>query len=102
MSKKRRHFTAQQKVEAIKEHLINKTPVSDICDRLEITTGHYYQWQSDFFTNGEQAFVKENNKQGKLVKAKIEKFETDMAKRNEAIAELLDENIRLKKQHGLI
>lgn len=102
MSKKRRHFTAQQKVEAVKEHLINKTPVSDICDKLKISTGHYYQWQTDFFTNGEQAFVKENNKKSKQEKAKIEKFETDMAKRNEAIAELLEENIRLKKQHGLI
>lgn len=101
MSKKRRQFTAQQKVEAVKEHLVNKVPVSDICDKLGISTGHYYQWQTDFFTNGERAFVKENNKQRKLAEAKIEKLECDMVKRNEAIAELLEDNMRLKKKHGL-
>jgi len=102
MSKKRRQFTAQQKVEAVKEHLVNKVAVSDICDKYGIATGHYYKWQADFFTNGERAFVKENNKEVKAVGTKLEKLESDMVKRNEAIALLLEDNIKLKKQHGLV
>ena len=102
MSKKRRNFTAQQKVEAVKKHLVNKEPVSDICDELGISTSHYYQWQSEFFANGEQAFCRDNKKSAKKNQGKIQKLESDMAKRNEAIAELLEDNIRLKKQHGLI
>jgi len=102
MSRIRRNFTPQQKVEAVKKHLVNKVPVSDVCDELGITTGHYYQWQSDFFANGEQAFSKGKKKESKQNLAKIEKLQSDMAKRNEAIAELLEDNIRLKKKHGLI
>ena len=101
MSKKRRHFTSQEKVKAVKEHLVNKVAISDICDQYGITTSHYYKWQGDFFTNGEKAFEKPNKK-SKLKEQKIDKLEKEMNKRNEAIAFLLEDNIQLKKQHGLI
>ncbi|MBF0584784.1 MAG: transposase, partial [Magnetococcales bacterium] len=33
MEKKRRRYSPQEKTAILREHLINKVPVSDICDR---------------------------------------------------------------------
>ena len=102
MSKKRRHFSAQQKVQAIKKHLIDQTPVSDICDELKITTTLFYRWQTDFFENGEKAFVKESDSRLKKASEKNNSLEQNLTKKNDIIAELVEENIRLKKKNGLI
>lgn len=102
MSKKRRHFTAQQKVQAIKKHLIDRVAISDICDELEITTTLFYRWQTDFFENGEKAFVKESDSRLKKVTQKNSSLESNLTQKNGVIAELVEENIRLKKRNGLI
>ncbi len=52
MSKKRRNFTAEQKVAFIRKHLIEKVPVSDICDEARINATQFYKWQTEFFENG--------------------------------------------------
>jgi len=101
MTKKRRHFTSQEKVKAVKEHLVNKTPISDICDSYGITTSHYYKWQSEFFTNGTKAFEK-TSKESKVKEQKMIRLEKELNQRNEAIAFLVEDNIKVKKQHGLI
>ena len=33
MTRQRRHFSPEQKVALLREHLIDKVPVSDICER---------------------------------------------------------------------
>ena len=37
MSKRhRRHFTAEQKADILRRHLVDKVPVSDLCDELKL------------------------------------------------------------------
>ena len=35
-SKKRRHFSAEQKADVVRRHLVGKTPVSDLADELGV------------------------------------------------------------------
>jgi transposase len=47
MSKKsRRHFTAEQKATIVRRHLVDKVPVSDLCDEYKIQPSMLYTWQN--------------------------------------------------------
>ena len=102
MSNKRRHFTADQKVAAIRKHLIDQIAVSDICDELKLTTTQFYRWQKEFFENGSKAFVKDSDKELKQAEKQNDKLKETASQKNDVIAELVAENIALKKQRGLI
>ena len=102
MSSKRRHFSADQKVACIRKHLLEQVPISDICDELKISTNLFYKWQADFFENGSKAFAKDDSIQLKKAEAKNTSLETEITDKNGVIAELVEENIRLKKRNGLI
>ena len=54
--KQRRHFTAEQKLAIVKRHLVDKVPVSDLCDEHQILATQFYQWQKQLFENGASAF----------------------------------------------
>ena len=102
MSKKRRNFTADQKVSFIRKHLIDKVAVSDICDDAGINVSQFYRWQTEFFENGANSFTKESNSKLKRSESKNSELSSTVTEKNGVIAELVEENIRLKKQRGLI
>ena len=57
MSKRiRKRFTSQEKVAILRLHLLEGTPVSDLCDKHGIGPSMFYRWQKDFFENGAAAF----------------------------------------------
>src|SRR5262245_41809022 len=103
MTKARRHFTAPEKVAVLRRHLLEKRPVSDLCDQLGITPTLFYRWQKEFFENGHAAF----EKTGKRRKAedgakdrKIAALEDKLQRKNEVLAELMEEHVQLKKELG--
>jgi transposase len=74
MTKQRRHFSGPEKVAALKRHLVEKVPVSDLCDELGIAPNLFYRWQKEFFDNGHTAF--DNGLKAKTVEdAKDKKIE---------------------------
>ena len=102
MSKKRRYFSAEQKVVAIRKHLLEQTPVSDICDELNITTTLFYRWQKEFFENGSRAFTKDDDSNLKKAEKENSQLKAATSQKNDVIAELVAENLNLKKKRGLI
>ena len=102
MSKKRRYFSGEQKVIAIRKHLLEQTPVSDICDELNITTTLFYRWQKEFFENGSRAFNKDDDSNLKKAEKENTQLKATTSQKNDVIAELVAENISLKKKRGLI
>ena len=89
--RERRHFTAEQKVVIVKRHLVDGVPVSDLCDQHDILPTQFYQWQKQLFEGGAAAFER-----------KVQHLEAKLANKNEVIAELMEENVRLKKLDGLL
>ena len=102
MTKQRRHFSGPEKVAALKRHLVEKVPVSDLCDQLGITPNLFYRWQKEFFDNGHTAF--DNGRKTKAVEdakdKKIELLQTKLQRKNEVLGELMEEHVRLKKERG--
>ena len=65
MNMTRRHFSGPEKVAILKRHLLEKVPVSDLCDELDIGPNLFYRWQKEFFENGHAAF--QNDRKSKAL-----------------------------------
>lgn len=100
---KKRSFQPDDKVAAVRRHLVEGVPVSDLCDELEIKPTQYYAWQKQFFENGGLAFQRRNGKNRQQQGAdqkKIAALQEKLQKRDEVVAELLQEHVQLKKELG--
>lgn len=102
MSTLRRHFTPQEKVAILKRHLLEKVPVSDLCDEYGIAPNLFYRWQKELFDNAHAAF--DNGRKAKAVEdakeQKIQQLEAKIQRKNEVLGELMEEHVRLKKELG--
>ena len=56
MRKNRTSYTAQEKVIILRKHLLEKIPISDICERYELRPTVFYRWQKQFFEQGASTF----------------------------------------------
>jgi transposase len=100
----RRHFTTEQKVALLKRHLVDKVPVSDLCDEEELQPSVFYQWQRQLFENMAGAFTtpadEGPSKREKELVAKTKELEAKLAKKDNVIAEISAEYVQLKKELG--
>jgi transposase len=98
----RRHFSPAEKVAIVKRHLLEGTPVSDLCDEFGLNPTLFYQWQRQLFENAHLAF--ENGRKVKAVEdakdKKIEHLEAKVQRKNEVMAELMEAHTLLKKSLG--
>ena len=102
MNKPRRHFSGPEKVAILKRHLLDKTPVSNLCDEFGIAPNLFYRWQKEFFENGHAAF--DSDRKAKALEDarefRIVQLEAKLQRKNEVIAELMEEHTQLKKELG--
>jgi transposase-like protein len=104
MSRKpRKQYSPAEKVAILRRHLIEKVPVSDLCDELQLSPNLFYLWQKTFFEQGTAAFERSARKVKPASDAKdrqIAALQLKLATKNEVISELLEENVRSKKERG--
>lgn len=98
--KSRKKYTPEQKAGIIKEHLVENVPVSDICDKYDLHPTVFYRWQKEFFENAASAFQGKKDKQSQKLEKKVQALEEKLGKKNEVLAELMEEHIALKKSLG--
>ncbi|NOX25794.1 MAG: transposase [Deltaproteobacteria bacterium] len=100
MKKKRNNYTPEEKVAIIKRHLIDKIPVSDICDQYNMKPTVFYRWQKEFFENGAAAFNRKKSLRERMNVKRIATLETKIQIKNEVLSELMEEHVKLKKSLG--
>ncbi len=100
MRKQRKNYTAQEKVFILKRHLVDRVPVSDLCDQYGLQPTVFYRWQKEFFENGATAFEKKPSLQNKAEQKRIEQLEAKLRNKNEVLSELMEEHLQLKKELG--
>ena len=99
-SQKRKRLDGPQKVAVLKRYLVDKTPISDLCDEYGIQPSQVYQWQKVLFENGEAAFQRTGRRTEDPNRRKVAALEARVQQKNEVIAELLQEHVQLKKAIG--
>jgi transposase-like protein len=104
MKKRRRKFSAQQKVKILRQHLVEKVPISEVCDRNGISPTQFYQWQKVFFEHGTAAFEKAGNgrkdSQVKTLERQNAHLQAKLVRKDEVIAEIMASHVELKKNLG--
>ena len=99
-NRKRKQFQAGEKVSIIRQHLIEKESVADLCDKYGMAPSAYYRWQQQFFEGGAKAF--EGIKETAVVRLQEEvaQLEEKLARKDEVLGEVMEEYVTLKKGVG--
>lgn len=98
MPRKNRRVSNAEKVKAVKRHLLEKVPVSELCDELGVAPSAFYTWQQKVFANAETALeATAKRPQKSEAQRRIDLLEQRLRQREEALAELMSEYVVLKK-----
>ena len=100
----------EKKLSILKSHLLDKKPVSELCEENEVSPSNYYQWQKQLFDHGLESFESSRKRKGLTADQKeVKRLETELAAakaklsaRDEVVAELMQEHIHLKKTLGVL
>jgi transposase len=102
MKKERKQYTANEKVAILRRHLLDKVPVSDLCEEHRLQPTVFYRWQKEFFENGSAAFQGKERpaRQVEEKQKRIDYLERKAKTKDEVLAELMAEHVALKKSLG--
>ena len=102
MSKRtRRRHSPEQKAALVRQHVVDKKPVSEICSTAQIQPSVFYKWERDLLEAapallaGRRAPSREQE-----LEAKIAVLEAKLARKDGIIAEVSEEYVKLKKALG--
>ncbi len=105
MPKQRRNFSGAEKMAILREHLIEKMPISEVCDKHGLPPTMFYAWQKKLFEEGASVFEQpraKSSRQWAAEQRKIDALEAKVREKNEVLAELMSEHVALKKSLGEI
>jgi len=103
MNGPQRRFGTDQKAAILKRYLVDKVPISDLCDEYGIKPNQIYAWQKILVDNLEAIFhpaAKRAAGKASAQEEKIARLEAKLQQKNEVISELMEENVRAKKSIG--
>ena len=100
MKKKRKQYTADVKMAILREHLLEKRSVSDICDEYDLQPTVFYRWQKQLFERGSEVLRSSRDPETAKLKRQISQLEEKLAKKDEVLGEVMEEYVSIKKAFG--
>lgn len=102
MGKHRKHYTGTEKMAILREHLEERVPISEVCQKHGLQPAVFYTWQKRLFEGGAAVF--ENGQPGRPKRdgsaRRIEALQAKLARKDEVLAEIMEEHVALKKSLG--
>jgi len=102
MSKRsRRRHSPEQKAALLRQHLVDKKPVSEICSAAGIQPSVFYKWERDLLEAAPGLFASRRspNREQQL-EERIAALEAKLARKDAIIADVSEEYVKLKKELG--
>jgi len=98
----RKHIPPQDKAKILKRYLVDKAAASDLCDQYGIQPTQLYAWQRKLFENAAAALEPQGRvtRRQKAEEERITALHQRLAKKDEVLAELMEEHVALKKKLG--
>jgi len=101
MTKKRKQYSAQEKVTILRKHLLDKVPVSALCDEYGLQPTVFYRWQKQLFEQAAATcFQRSRNSETARMKRQVAELEAKLAKKDAVLGEVMEEYVALKKARG--
>ena len=94
----RKHYSSSEKVKILREDFEQNLAVPELCERYRIHPKQFYRWKKIFFEKA--ADVLSTRPQSDSAQQEIARLQDRLNDRNDVIAELLEENLKLKKSVG--
>ena len=98
--KKRKNHTAQEKTAILRDHLINKIPISDLCDKYGIHPTQFYRWQKSMFENMALLFEPKGGSEVSMLRRQNDALKSKLTQKDEVISEIMEDYIAVKKRRG--
>lgn len=92
-SKKRRRWTAEEKLRIVLTGMESGVEISELCRREGINPTQYYGWKKTLLSSAGRVFHGRQEKPSR----KEERLQGEVARYQEVIAEITAENLELKK-----
>ena len=87
MNNGRRKFTGAEKMVILRRHLVEKMPVSDVCDQVGIHPTLFYRWQKELFEHGAAAFGRRGDDgQNRRLEERVAALQKKLADKGQAVA----------------
>jgi len=86
MTKQRKHLTPEEKVAILRRHLVEKVPVSTVCEEAAIRPSQFYLWHKQFFENGAAAFQRGPRTKPDQAQQRIASLEQKLQTKNQVLA----------------
>ena len=103
MRRPRKSYTPTEKVAILRRHLIDRVPISDLCDEYHLPPSIFYAWQKLFFENGQAAFTGNDKRRKADTDAKDRQsadLQAKLQRKHEVLSELMEEHVQLNKARG--
>ena len=100
MARHRKHYTVEEKVSILRRHLLEKEPISKLCDELGLQPTQFYRWQKELFENAAAALERKGRSNHPAEQERIAYLEKKLQTKDEVLAELMGEHVALKKSLG--
>lgn len=103
--KSRKKYSSKQKADLLRRHLQKKEAVSEVCEASEIQPSVFYDWQRRALENLELALDtprqrrKASSREAELAEENA-RLKAKLARKDEVIAEVSEEYVKLKKELG--
>ena len=92
--KKRRRWTASEKLRVVVTGLEGSVEISELCRREGINPTQYYLWKKQLMQSAAKVF---ENGRSSQPSAKEQRLESELRRAKDVIAEITAENLDLKK-----
>jgi transposase len=99
--KTKKRYTSEEKTIILREYLEKNVPISELAEKYNLHPNAIYQWKKQMFESTPDSFAKSNKKTEKKqneAHQRILELEALLSKREALIAELVEDNINLKKK----
>src|SRR5438477_12384009 len=100
MKKATEAVRARREGAILRRHLLEKEPISKLCDEVGLQPTVFYRWQKEFFENGAAAFEQKRPTTHSADQERIAYLQKEIQAKDEVLAELMAKHVALKKDIG--
>ena len=95
MTRKRKQYSTDEKMAALRQHLLEKQPVSDVCDRYGLQPTVFYRWQKQLFERGGEVLRSSRDPETTRLRRQITQLEKKLVQKDQVLGEVMEEYVAL-------
>ncbi len=95
--KKTRRFTVEEKMRILEEARQPNTTVAEVLRRHQVDATTFYRWEKQAKEGMREALSERPGRNGKASEREIERLRAELEKKRGIIAEVVEENLELKR-----